>query len=95
VKNVRRNRASVAANLHDVEGGVEGSERRGDRIHKRIGIDPGLSRPRERTVVIEHDYRFAIPVRRAAVEKGKGCRRIGGGIERSAGALIQALERLR
>jgi hypothetical protein len=45
--------------------------------------------------VIEDDYRFTIPPRRAAVEKRKGGRDIRGGIECSAGTLVQTLERFR
>ena len=95
MKNNRRNSTPVATNLHDVESGIEGTERHADWIHQRIGIDPCLSRPGERTVVIEHDYRFIIALRRAAVEKRKGCRGMRRGIESCAGAIVQTLERLR
>jgi hypothetical protein len=94
VKNERRNRAPVAANLHDVERGVERTERRADRIHHGIGIDPGLSRPSQRAVAVVDDYRFAIPLWSSAVEKRKGGRCIRGGIERSARSIVQTLERL-
>lgn len=90
----RCDRAPVAANLHDVECGVERTERRADRIHEGIGINPGFPDPSEWAVVIEDDYRFAIPLRRPAVEEREGFRHVRGGIECSGRTIVQPLERL-
>jgi hypothetical protein len=43
--------------------------------------------------VIEDHHRFAIPLRRPAVEEREGLRHVRGGIERTGRTIVQTLER--